>query len=146
MNKFKSVPVSFNGKKLCQMYPHATWFQVLKWKIKRFIRKVIILTIFAGMIALIIFIVIQFRNASTVDINSDSSPKVEQATDNELESIMNEESFKKITILRARKVSNDNKKNIEEARHETTMNSIESEYESIRAEELALVGNTTSLK
>jgi hypothetical protein len=57
VNKNKSVPVYFNGKKLCQMYPHATGWEVFKFKVKRFVRKVILtLTLFgvlAGVIAIV---------------------------------------------------------------------------------------------
>jgi hypothetical protein len=66
-------------------------------------------------------------------------------TKSDLEKIMEEESFKKATILRARKVANDQKKDIETERNKQAINSIEAEYEAIRAEELALVG-TSSLK
>jgi heme/copper-type cytochrome/quinol oxidase subunit 1 len=85
-----------------------------------------------------------------------ASPVVQKTTDNELERIMNEESFRKVTILRARKVASDSKmsqENIkheeivkaEKTRHEAILAQIEAENEAIRAEELALVG-TPSLK
>lgn len=46
----KKIKVFFNGKKLREIYPHATWFEVLKWKTGRFIRKVAILSFVAGLI------------------------------------------------------------------------------------------------
>lgn len=58
--------------------------------------------------------------------------------DSELQRIMDEENFKKSTILRARKVANDNKKSIEIERNKKALDIIESEYESIRQEELLL--------
>lgn len=66
-------------------------------------------------------------------------------TKSELERIMEEENFKKTTILRARKVANDQKKAIEIERNKQAITTIEAEYEAIREEELLLVG-TTSLK
>ena len=61
--------------------------------------------------------------------------------DNELQKIMDEENFKKATILRARKVANDNKKAIELDRNKKALDLIEAEYESIRNEELLLTGD-----
>jgi hypothetical protein len=40
----KKINVFWNGKKLCEMYPHATKFQVFKWKAKKFFRKLFITT------------------------------------------------------------------------------------------------------
>jgi len=67
--------------------------------------------------------------------------------DSELQRIMDEENFKKETILRARKVSNDKKKLVEIERNKKALDVIESEYESIRQEEVLLSGkNSVSLR
>lgn len=76
---------------------------------------------------------------SEVDYKANDT-KVVTSSKSELDKIMEEESFKKITILRARKVANDSKKDIEVERNKQAISAIESEYESIRAEEIALVG------
>jgi len=66
----------------------------------------------------------------------------------DLEKIMEEENFKKETVLRARKVANDKKKAVEMERNKKALEAIESEYEAIRASEIELVGKegATSLK
>ncbi len=70
-----------------------------------------------------------------------------EVTKSEIEKIMEEENFKKATVLRARKVANDKKKDVEIQRNKEVMANIEKEYENIRQEELTLVGgNDTSLK
>ena len=69
-----------------------------------------------------------------------------QSSKSELDKIMEEENFKKETILRARKVANDQKKAVEIERNKKALDLIEAEYESIRAEELLLVGPSSSLK
>ena len=67
--------------------------------------------------------------------------------DSELQRIMDEENFKKETILRARKVANDKKKLTEIERSKKALDVIETEYESIRQEELLLSGkNSVSLR
>ena len=48
--KMKKLNVLYNGKKLCQIYPHATWFEVIKWKTGRLIRKTIIWAFIAGLV------------------------------------------------------------------------------------------------
>ena len=35
----KKLKVTWNGKKMCEVYPHATRWQVLKFKVARFMRK-----------------------------------------------------------------------------------------------------------
>jgi hypothetical protein len=143
----KKVKVLWNGKHLRDVYPHANWFQVLKWKVGKFFRKVVIVSIVVGLVYLTYIIIAEF-NA----VKYTAEPKVVQkTTEDELEKIMNEENFKKVTILRARKVASDNKMAEEKQKHEDIMNKektrhdsilaqIEAENEAIRAEELALVG------
>jgi hypothetical protein len=46
----KKINVLWNGKKLCQIYPHATRWEVIKYKMARFFRKVIITAFFIGSI------------------------------------------------------------------------------------------------
>ena len=79
-----------------------------------------------------------FKELNTKDNNE--QVKVVKQVDDELQKIMDEENFKKATILRARKVANDNKKTIELERNKKALDLIEAEYESIRNEELLLVG------
>jgi len=149
----KSINVMWNGKKLREIYPHATPFQVFKWKMKKFFRKVVILAIISAVLYTGYRILNEFNSIKYV---ATTTPVVQKATDNELEKIMNEENFKKITILRARKVASDQKlaseteKNkaiieAEKTRHEAIIAQIEAENEAIRAEELQLVG-TSSLR
>jgi len=44
----KTIKVYYHGKRLKDMYPHASWFQVMKWKMYRFFRKLIIVTAMVG--------------------------------------------------------------------------------------------------
>jgi len=76
------------------------------------------------------------------------APQVENKITDELQRIIDEENFKKATILRARVVANDRKKAEEIARNKKAMELIETEYETIRQAEILLVGstNTSSLK
>lgn len=77
------------------------------------------------------------------------APKAEvQAarTDPKLEEIMNEESFRKMTELRARRTLADRQKSEENARHDAAIKAVESELENIRKEELELDGNASSLE
>lgn len=115
----------------------------------------------AGKIILISFIVciivggiIESKISTKVD--EFEAPVIQKTTDNELERIMNEENFKAVTILRARKVASDSKmsqENLkhedivkqEKTRHDSILAQIEAENEAIRSEELALVG-TANLK
>ena len=46
----KKLKVFFLGKRLKDIYPHATWFQVFKWRTIRFFRKVLWASFIAGMI------------------------------------------------------------------------------------------------
>lgn len=149
----KKVKVMWNGKRLKDVYPHASGWQVFKYRAGKFFRKVLTLSIIIGAIYLTYLAVVKFNN---LDDQTNSNPVVQKTTENELDKIMNEENFKKVTILRARKVANDSKmsqENIkhedivkqEKARHESIMAQIEAENEAIRAEELSLVG-TMSLK
>lgn len=80
-----------------------------------------------------------FQKLDTKDVVE--QVKVTKQVDNELQRIMDEENFKKATILRARKVANDNKKAIEMERNKKALDLIETEYESIRTEELLLTGD-----
>lgn len=86
--------------------------------------------------------------SNKVHINEGKNTTVEvKTTKSEIEKIMDEESFKKATILRARKVANDKKKDAEIQRNKEIMANIEKEYEAIRADELTLVGSAdVSLK
>lgn len=149
----KSVPAMWNGKKLRDIYPHATGWQVFKWKVGRSFRKVFIVAI----IIFVLFIAFKiYQEFHAIKNPTEVTPTVEKTTDNELERIMNEENFRAVTILRARKVASDSKMSQENLKHEDIMKQektrhdsilaqIEAENEAIRAEELALVG-TVNLK
>ena len=149
----KKVKVMWNGKRLKDVYPHASGWQVFKYKVGKFFRKVLTLSIIIGAIYLTYLAVVKFNN---VDDQTNSNPVVQKTTENELDKIMNEENFRKVTILRARKVASDSKMiqenakhedivKTEKARHDSILSQIEAENEAIRAEELSLVG-TMSLK
>ena len=101
------------------------------------------------LILLVLVLVIGTYYASNkLHINESKNTTVEiKTTKSEIEKIMEEENFKKATILRARKVANDKKKQEEVERNKQVMVNIEKEYEAIRAEELTLVGSAdVSLK
>lgn len=145
----KKIKEMYNGKKLRDVYPHATPWQVFKWKVGKFLRKVFVVTI----TIILIYLGYLFASELVATRYIDQAPVVQKTTDNELEKIMNEENFKKATILRARKVASDQKMKEENAKHESIINEektrheailiqIEAENEAIRAEELALVGKT----
>ncbi len=63
---------------------------------------------------------------------------VKDKINSNLEKIINEDNFRKSTILRARKIFNDRKKNREIARNKQAMKVIEVEYQSIRKGEIDL--------
>lgn len=139
----------WNGKKLRDIYPHATGWQVFKWKVGKFFRKVFITAIILGVIYLAYIIFAEFNK---IKYQAVETPVVQKSTDDELEKIMNEANFKAITLLRARKVASDSKMsqenikhesiiNEEKTRHEAILAQIEAENEAIRAEEIALVGS-----
>lgn len=46
----KKINVFWNDKKLCQIYPHATKFQVFKWKLRKIIRKTVIASFAVGLL------------------------------------------------------------------------------------------------
>lgn len=46
----KKIKVFWDGKKLRDIYPHATWFEVLKWRVYKLARKVLILSFMVGMV------------------------------------------------------------------------------------------------
>jgi hypothetical protein len=48
--KYKKIKVFFNGERLRDIYPHASKFQVFKWKIRKFFRKVIIASFCVGVV------------------------------------------------------------------------------------------------
>lgn len=147
----KSVKVMWNGKRLKDVYPHASGWQVFKFKVGKFFRKVLTLAIIIGAIYLTYILVMKYNN---VNFQSSEPQVVQKTTENELEKIMNEENFKKITILRARKVASDSKMSqenqkhedivkTEKTRHDSILAQIEAENEAIRAEELSLVGSVS---
>lgn len=122
---------------------------MFKWKVGKFLRKVFIVAIVVGLVYLTYIIVAEFN---AVKYHAEEPQVVQKTTDNELEKIMNEENFKKVTILRARKVASDSKMkkenekhesiiNEEKTRHEAILSQIEAENEAIRQEELTLVGS-----
>ena len=41
----KKIPIFWNGKKLCQVYPHATKFQVFKYRVRKFLYNLLYWTI-----------------------------------------------------------------------------------------------------
>lgn len=47
MSKFKAVKITFNGEPLCNVYPHATKWQVFKYRFFRAVRRTLQVT-FAG--------------------------------------------------------------------------------------------------
>ena len=46
----KKIKLYWNGKRLRDIYPYATWFEVLKWKMYRFLRKGMIMAFVAGLL------------------------------------------------------------------------------------------------
>jgi len=104
-------------------------------------------------ILVVIFLIIGGISQMKKDTGVEEAKQVvEKPTNDELDRIMNEENFKKETLLRARKVASDSKMsqenikhediiNAEKTRHESVLAQIEAENEAIRAEELALVGS-----
>ena len=102
--------------------------------------KVIPFTVFLIIIGLVITVAInEYRNApGTPEIAPESA--VQQ--DSELQSIMDEEGFRKAMELKARKIKIERAKTEEIARHEAAMKDIESQLEEVRKSEL----NTDSLE
>jgi len=115
---------------------------------------IIFMKIYKIILVLVVIVVIWlgFRYINN-QLNTENNIEEVQTTvqvkkvDSELQRIMDEENFKKETILRARKVSNDKKKLVEIERNKKALDVIESEYESIRQEEVLLSGkNSVSLR
>ena len=50
MKKLKKQNVFFMGKKMCEIYPYASKWQVLKFKVRKFFRKVIIASFCIGVV------------------------------------------------------------------------------------------------
>jgi len=67
---------------------------------------------------------------------SEIAPQSEVQTDSDLQSIMDEEGFRKAMELKARKIKAERSKADEVARHEESMKAIEGELEEIRKAEL----------
>lgn len=112
-------------------------------------KKNIIVVVFVGLIAVGGYVGL----TKLTEVNYEATPetqKVENKINDELQRIIDEENFRKETILRARKVANDRKKEEEIDRNKKAMAVIEAEYEAIRQAELLLVGgsniNNSSLK
>jgi len=49
--KFKGFPVFWMGKKLCQIYPHSTPWQRFKFRLRRFLEKVALISFTVGVVA-----------------------------------------------------------------------------------------------
>ena len=47
----RSIKVFYHGKRLKDIYPHATWWEVVKFKTMKFIRKLVILTVALSLFA-----------------------------------------------------------------------------------------------
>lgn len=56
----KKIKVFFNGERLRDIYPHATKFQVFKWKLRRFVRKVVLVLMGVAVIGVSLFIGSQY--------------------------------------------------------------------------------------
>jgi len=112
-------------------------------------KKIIIAVIIAVVLLVGGNFVLNKLGVGKVEYNTEpEAPKIENKINDELQRIIDEENFKKETILRARKVANDRKKEEEIERNKKAMAVIEAEYEEIRQAELLLVGGsqTSSLK
>lgn len=82
--------------------------------------------------------VLAIRQKMTAPVaTEETTPVIVDHTDRELQAIMDEDSFKKAMELKAMKIKVDRKKTEENARHEATLKGIETEFESIRKQELA---------
>jgi hypothetical protein len=53
----KSIKVFYMGKPLHQVYPHATKWQVLKWKVQEFLKKLIRIITWTGLTATIVYLI-----------------------------------------------------------------------------------------
>ena len=96
----------------------------------------------ALLIAILVGVVVGVVRLTT----NDEVKPIQVNIKSELDRIQEEEVFKKETILRARQVANDRKMEQENLRHKESVKKIESEYESIRIEEIQLVEGGVSLK
>lgn len=108
----------------------------------KIMKKNIIVVVVVGLIAVGGYVGL----TKLTEVNYEATPetqKVENKINDELQRIIDEENFKKETLLRARKVANDRKKAEEIARNKKAIEVIESEYEAIRQAELLLVGSST---
>lgn len=72
----KKLKVMYNGKKLREIYPHSTPFQVFKWKVKKFLRKVFILSLLLATIV-VIFKLGGWLNPSTIITQAEVIKEIE---------------------------------------------------------------------
>ncbi len=56
MSKFKPIKVFFNGERLRDVYPHATRYQLFKYRAAKFFRKIVITSAALAILALTYFI------------------------------------------------------------------------------------------
>lgn len=112
-------------------------------------KKNILVGVVVAVVAVVVFLGLQKMSEVKYEAKPEA-PQIENKITDELQRIIDEENFKKATILRARVVANDRKKAEEIARNKKAMELIETEYETIRQAELLLVGvsktDTSSLK
>lgn len=121
----------------------ALWSILLVFNKKNIMKKNIMIVVVVGLIAVGGYIGL----TKLTEVNYKATPetqKVENKINDELQRIIDEENFKKETLLRARKVANDRKKEDEIERNKKAMAVIEAEYEAIRQAEIVLVGGSTS--
>jgi hypothetical protein len=127
----------------------ALWSILLVFNKKNIMKKNIMIVVVVGLVAVGGYVGL----TKLTEVNYEATPeapRLENKINDELQRIIDEENFKKETILRARKVANDRKKEEEIERNKKAMAVIEAEYEDIRQAELLLVGgsniNNSSLK
>lgn len=76
----KKIKVTWNGEPLREIYPHATRFQVFKYKLRKFVHKVMIVTMgvmgisFVGLTSFSLGASFATPNTISVDGNSTSTP------------------------------------------------------------------------
>lgn len=132
----KTVKVFFNGEPLRDVYPHATRWQVVKFKVQRFFRKAFILSAILGVMAFAGYVA--FQKYMVKSIVATNTTIAANASTSELENIINTPSFQQAMKLKARTILVERESTAENTRHDVELKRLESDKEQIRKEELTL--------
>lgn len=94
----QSIKVFYNGKRLRDVYPHATAYQVFKWKVRRFVRHLVIVLVCASAILAILYSAFVYGTRQSAIVYRDKIVKV--PIDN-LEAKVNQIKSETLSVLKS---------------------------------------------